>query len=191
MKHAGKHIPLLVFALASTFFVGALYAYMSYRVETSIREAVAIRQDILQQKQYVEQEKEITAAYQATSADRARLTTFFVSDDATISFIETLENLGDATGAVVTLSGIVADDMEGKDAGTIGNIKVTINIKGSWTAVMRTLSLAEVLPYRTSIQSVRLDSSGTIPAAGAAKPISQWSAQFTLDAALMHVITKK
>ena len=191
MKHAGARTSLLIFALTTTVFVSALYGYMYYVVEASVRDALAAREQASQREQFLAQEKEISAAYEATAVDRARLPTFFVSDNATISFIETVETLGDKVGSTVTLSGINADNLDTTEPGTIGTIKVNVDVRGSWSAVMRTLGLAEVLPYRVSIQRVRLDSSGSLPTPGAKQVVPQWSATFTIEAALIHVAPNK
>ena len=183
MKHAHSHHALFAIAISVTLFVYALYGYMHYRIDASLAHVVELRATVAQEQSYKEQEQTITTVHNETMADRDRIGTFFVKDTATISFIETIESLGDRIGSAVTLSSIEADNLEGKEMGTLGRIRAHVDVKGSWSSVMRTIISAEVLPYKVTVSGVHLDASGISDTKGATR---EWHATFIVDAVLVH-----
>ncbi len=182
MKHHHSHIALLTIALSVTLFVYVLYGYMRYHVDVSLDRALSAR-DLAASEEINKRELgELDQKFQATAAARARLPSFFVSDGATLAFIESIESLGQRVGSTVTLSSLSADPLEGAAPGTLGYIRVHVEAVGSWQAVLRTLMLAEVLPYKASVSQVRLDSNATV----GEKAAPAWRVSFVVEAALIH-----
>ncbi len=78
--------------------------------------------------------------------------------------------------------------MEAAAVGTLGKIKLHLTVEGSWSAVMRTLALSEVLPYKVSISNVDLSSSiAQITEGSTARNVQSWSARYIIEATLIHV----
>ena len=65
-----------------------------------------------------------------------------------------------------------------------GRVKARVDVHGSWSAVMRTLMLAEILPYQLNVSRVRIDTSGTLDAKSGGR--SEWRTSFSIDAVLVH-----
>lgn len=179
MKNHYNHITLLIVAFIVTAFVFVLYGYMYFVVGNSLDKALAAREEVKKEQAYKDQEKNSADLYEKTAKDRAKLSTFFVDDNNKVSFIEMIESLGDRTGSTITLSSIVADDLATSPVGTYGHIKINVDVQGSWASVMKTLILAENLPYMITIRTVRMDTSGTLDAKN---PKQSWKLSFTLDA---------
>lgn len=179
MKNNYNHLTLFIVAFVVTVVVFVLYGYMYLVVGSSLDRALAAREEVKKEQSYKDQEKNSASLYETTAKDRAKLSTFFVDDNDKVSFIEMIESLGDRTGSTITLSSIVADDLATSPVGTYGHIKINVDIQGSWTSVVKTLILAENLPYMITIGTVRLDTSGTLDAKN---PKQSWKLSFVLDA---------
>ena len=183
MIHHHSRNALLILALSTTAVVCALYVYVFRAIEISAKSALTAREAVRYEEFSKNQRKNITAVHESTIHDRSRLGSLFVSDDQTVAFIEMLESLGQNTGATVALTSIDATDLQGSLANSLGRVNAHVDISGSWSSVMRTLILAEILPYKSSINSVNLESSGT---AGDKDPKTLWHASFNLTAATIH-----
>lgn len=178
MKHAHTHKAFLTAALSVLVFVAAVYGFMYLRIHTMLSRSVDLRQQVRLEESYRHEGENVVAVYDQTKSDRAKLDEFFVSDKDTVSFIELIESLGDRVGSAVSISSIDADNLEGKDPGTVGLIKVRVEVRGSWSAVMRTVSLAESLPYHSFVSNLRLDTQST---EGTKR---EWRSMFTISATL-------
>jgi hypothetical protein len=162
MKHSHNHIPLLILAIAVTAMAGSLYAYMFYATTASVARANSASDVVALEKADQSQEKSLMSVASTTAIDRARLASFFVPADSVVSFITALEALGPESGSAVSIASIASDSLSGKTSGTVGSAQAQINARGSWSSVMRALSLAERMPYAVSISNVRMDESGAM-----------------------------
>lgn len=182
MKRHHNHIALLIIAFSVTLFVYTLYGYMNYRVNVSLADALTVRSTLAKNESYKQEQKELTSLYEKTATDRASVFSFFVKDSDTVSFIETIESLGGRTGSRVVLSSIDSIDPSGQN-GKFGFINAGVQVQGSWSAVIRTLMLAEVLPYKISIGNIRLNSSGSSDPKNLSR---EWNLSFVLKATTIH-----
>ncbi len=183
MKNHYSITVLFAIALLVTLFVCVLYGYMYYIVGNSLEKALVAREEVKKEQAYKDQGESSVSLSETTKNDRAMLNTFFVDDEDKVTFIEMIESLGDRTGSAVTLSSIVADDLATSPVGTQGHVKINVEAQGSWSSVMRTLILAENLPYKITVTSIRLDTSGTLDAKN---PKQSWKLSFVLDALSIH-----
>jgi hypothetical protein len=179
MKRSPHHTALLSLAISVTILVAALFAYMYYQVNSSLERAVQAGNIAEVHRTHKDREKDLRALFEETAAERSRLIGFFVPSDSTVQFIEAIESLGPVAGSVVTLSSIDQSLPEGSPPGTRGIVSAHIDVRGPWAAVMKTLMLAENLPYHISINQVRLDSS--LPTEGRAVA-REWRLSFDLKA---------
>ncbi len=179
MKASRTHTLLLLFAVIVTLIVGAVYGYMSHAVGNSVEKSAAAHASVVAAQSNSSRDQAYMQQYQLTAVDWARLPEFFVPSDNILSFIEAVESIGQVTGATTTLSNIDADNLDNAATGTLGSIRVHVDTDGSWTAAMRTLMLAEVLPYKTAVNNIRLDSTVTGPENEARR---SWRLSFDLRA---------
>jgi hypothetical protein len=155
MKHS--HIPLLILAVSVTLVVAGMYVYMYNTTGTAIVRASLARDAMVTEQHDQLQSRAIFDLASSTAADRSRLSSFFISPDDIVSFITLLESLGTQAGNKVSITSIDADNMTNAAPGTVGHAHARIDTRGSWTQVMTVLSLAENLPYISTLNHVRLN----------------------------------
>jgi uncharacterized protein YpuA (DUF1002 family) len=184
MRKSNTHIALLMMAIFVTIIVYGLYGYMYYTVDASLARVFVAREAVEKEQSYKNQEKSLTDMFEKTVSDRARLDTFFVAHDEIIQYIETIESLGKSGGATVALSAINADDLATSKVGTLGRISIAVDVRGTWSSVMRTLILAETLSYKVSVKNVRID---RVAPAGSPGGKPEWRVTFVLETVSVRV----
>ncbi|MDD5165194.1 MAG: hypothetical protein PHG25_01490 [Candidatus Pacebacteria bacterium] len=180
MKHSHSHIPLLIFAIAVTLVVAALYGYMYQATSVSINRAGLARDIVITEQNDQTQAKKLSVIASDSAFDRAQLPNFFIPSDNVVSFITSLESLGPQSGTTVSLTGIDSDPLTNAEPGTIGHARAHIDGAGTWGSVMRLLALSEQMPYAASISHVRLSSS-----APDEKKQVMWTISLDLQAAVL------
>jgi len=188
MKHSRNHIMLLFLAVMVLIFVGAIYAYIYTAIGDSVARAVEARSLIIADSASQVEQNIFKQQYQTTANDWARLSGFFVPSDSVITFIKALESLGPTAGSTVNISAVDADNLDKASAGTQGTAHAHVEASGSWSAVMRTLSLAEDQPYGVQISNVRLASSGNASGNVGAREKNTahiWNLSFDIKAAMI------
>ncbi len=192
MKSKNGHKLLLVFAFLVMVFVAGLYAYMYYMIDVSITKVSNLRATIEASDLNRVREQSFLEAYQATAAKWVRLPEFFVPSGQIVEFIEAVESLGKESGSKVTLSSLDADNLDSATPGKQGKVKVHVNAQGSWSAVMKALTLAETLPYAISVNNFRASVGGdlereTRAKASTTKEVSKknWNLSFDLEAKMI------
>lgn len=184
MKHSYSNSFLLVMACVTVGVVLAAYAYMSHTVGSAVAFGISAKEAVAAAEANKLRETSFMQTYQSTSAEWARLPGFFVPSNNVVSFIVALEALGPQTGATSSISAIVADDLDNASPGSLGNIHVHVDVEGSWGSVMRTLELAEILPFESSVSNLRIAvNAGAASASG--KP--DWKLSFDIVAAMIAV----
>jgi hypothetical protein len=158
MKPPQSHKPFLILAAAVTLLVAALYSYLYWQVSVSVEKAVAARDIANVERELKAREKDMFRLYEGTVSKRSLLSGYFIPSDATVQFIEAVESIGPIAGAEVNLTAIDADELEDAKVGTRGTIRAHVEAKGTWIAVYKTLLFAERLPYKVSVDKIRLDS---------------------------------
>ncbi len=173
---------LAILAFSVLAVVVALYAYMRFTIGSSIQTIVDRQTQAQADSTKRERDQRLAATYRSMSAEWARLPALFIPADDTVAFIEAVEGLGDISGASVAISAIGADDLAGAPAGTVGSIRAHADVRGTWSSVMKTLILAEHMPYHDTIAKVSLDFIGE----GAGKnPSRDWHASFDIKASTL------
>lgn len=94
-------------------------------------------------------------ALPALAADEQAINQYFVKSDDIVPFLEKLQVAGKTEGAVVQVLSVT-----GGQAGTQNRISLSLNISGSFEAVMRTIGSIEYGPYDIALTNVTLDSRG-------------------------------
>jgi hypothetical protein len=160
--------------------VASVYFYISQTVSTSLDETIIARDDLQAGIASKNREKAFLDIYAKTENDWARLPDFFVFSENVIQFIEAMESLGKSVGSEVTLSEIDADNLDSSKKSALGSIRVHVDVKGSWSSVMRTLRLAEAMPYKVTISGVNIDVEE-----GGNKKTNSWHLTFDIKAAML------
>jgi hypothetical protein len=151
-----------VMMLSVVIFLVSLGAYVvaTYIVKAKIENAKKAQIDISTEENKKRNEQNLIKIMQETSDSRAKLPSFFVKDENIVGFIEEVEAIGQTSGTELSLSAINAGDMTKLSSGEISTIKARVVVSGSWTGVMRALSLVENMPYRIAVDNVRIDKGG-------------------------------
>lgn len=182
MKRFHHHTFLLILAISVTMLVVVVYGYMYYVVRFSIVRAANARDIVSLEKANKDRESDVRALYDRTKNARDSLSNFFIPADRVVDFIEAIEALGPETGSKVTLSidTVDASDSEEKKNGLA---RANVEAVGSWTSVMRALSLAENLPYIVSVSgahlSLQIDANG----------VHNWKASFVIEVVLSEPLS--
>lgn len=152
---------LLVLALLSCIVVFTLFGYMYYSVTAATARAIIARA-VAETTAFdnINAEK-IKTLYTSTQGQREAILKHLIPSTQVISFIEVLEAIGADAGSALELSaisGTIAKDVVPEG---MGMFHARVNAYGSWQSMMRTLILAENLPYVTSVDSVHLETSSS------------------------------
>lgn len=101
-----------------------------------------------------------------TEAERAELRSHSLEQGSAAALIELLERDARGTGIAFSIGGVAVDPKDGP----FDVLKVSMRGQGSFSAVMRLLSLIETIPYASTVESVALER----------EMDGRWSATFTI-----------
>ena len=155
MKHTHHHF-LITLAIVVTLFVMSLYFYMSYSLGNMTLAVVETRGKVASLQTKNDMSEKLKKLDTDSSDDWKKLNMVFVQTDNVVPFIETLESLGTSVGSEVTVTAI--DNVPPVKGGlaTNGYVNAKVSARGSWASVIKTLMLAENIPYKVSISNVRV-----------------------------------
>jgi hypothetical protein len=149
-----KHFIFLMLALAVTGFVTCLYGYMYHMIDLSLGRTMKSRLAVSAITLDRNREQSFLQAYKETATKWSSLQNFFINPGHIVDFIEAVESLSQESGSKVTLSSIDADNMDGAPIGKEGSLRAHLTAQGSWSSVMRALSLVETMPYKAEVSNV-------------------------------------
>ncbi len=124
-------------------------------------------EEVLELKKVVNQEMSQNSNITSLKKDinsleesQQKIDRILIERDGVVSFIETLENVAETTNTILQIKDVdveVIKEEEGeKEKELYGQLNMVFNVAGSWSGVTRYLSFVESLPYRVSIDSLRL-----------------------------------
>ncbi|GEM_PF-531854 len=192
MRHAIGTKLLLYIAIITVAVVALVYGYIFYKTGLLIQDSAQARQAVVSATVSKSHEQAFMQMYQSTADSWAKLPALFVQPDKFVSFIEAVEYLGTESGTTVTIASVNVDDgthtatnsdnsldnLKNAAAGTLGSVSAHVGAQGSWTAVMRTLQLAEVMPFNVTISNVQLD----VDTSGGKTAARSWHLSFDVKA---------
>ena len=88
----------------------------------------------------------------ATAADRAKLTSYFLSEKETITFIADVEALAATLGVTVETTGLDIVRPADNPAG----LKISFAVSGTRTEVLQFMEAMENIPYHSTISTMRI-----------------------------------
>lgn len=156
MKINPKHYLLIVLAIASIGLSGFGYWYLYNKIISQAEGEYNALQEYQIEVIKKQNEQDLVKVYADTLSDRNKLSSYFITEDKIIGFIESVEAVGDYSKTDVTLSAINTDDFNNLEKGNSGHLKTHIDIKGDWSNVMKALILIENMPYSISINNMNL-----------------------------------
>jgi len=166
---------ILITGVACTVLV-ALYVYMYYSITVATERATVAKALIREHTFTDASANKIKKLYQATEKQRADILKHVIPSNKMLSFIETLEAVGDEAGSTLTLSAVSGSKANETVPLGMDLFHAHANVSGSWSSVMQTLMLIEALPFVTVLDSVQLD---TLAIVGA-KSTRGWQASFNV-----------
>jgi hypothetical protein len=179
-----NHIPLLIFAFMVALVVAALYFYIEHMITASVEAAAKGRTDLTESQSNSAHDRDTIALYDRTKADWDRIASYAISSSDTVSFLESIEAIGPKSGSTVTIDSIDADSLDAVDPGTLGLARAKVTVTGTWASVIKSIELAEVAPYHSSIYALHVSAGSQSDTKDARKEAS-WTASFTLEATII------
>jgi hypothetical protein len=163
---------------------------MYYVVNTSFEKTVKAQTAVNSAAIAKERESNFLQTYEKTASKWEELQGIFIDSNKVVNFIESVEQLGSQSGSKVSIRSIEADNLDNAPSGKEGTVRLRINSQGSWQSVMKALSLAEVLPYKVSVNNVQatVSKDGAVSASSTASR-NIWDLNFELQAAMILVST--
>jgi len=186
MKINHRHYILVIFAIATFAISLSGYIFLYKKVKAQAQHSSEARVEVLLGNQKKLQERELTTLYADTQEDRSRVDKYVVSEDKIVNFIETIEKIGSDSLADVEMSSINVEKANSKDKKNNGYINAHLNVRGSWSSVMRALILIENLPYNVDIGHINLVYSGASDIDKNNAKVNEWT--LSLD---IKVLTAK
>lgn len=177
MKNKSTPIPFLIFSAIVFAVCVSSYVYMHTNMSRLIDRTAVARNSVLSEMTKKGYAKELSNLYERTKEERGRIRSFFIGEEKAVTFIESLESIEKKSGSEMTIASIESDKPK-EDGAVIGSVKARVEANGSWVSIMKTLKLAETLPYEINISKVRLDSSGL----GTASSKKEWRISFNIEA---------
>lgn len=123
------------------------YLFIYNKSLEQARSYTRITQEVNSEDGKKKYEQELFTMYETSKSSRDKIASFIINNDGIVNFIEMIEKIGESTNTDLELSSINNE----KD-----HIKAKINVKGSWSNVMRALILIENIPLSASISNISL-----------------------------------
>jgi len=141
----------LIFSVLVTLIVVAAFAFFLRVIKNKNEHAsvvIATLEDKMRQKENTELFAEKFEEIKSLEND---IMSHFVDPNKIDEFVSYLEDLGEITGASISVEGIdVPEDNKGM-------IDFKLSIEGSFQAVSRTITLLENIPYQVNVNQVYLN----------------------------------
>jgi Tfp pilus assembly protein PilO len=133
----------------------ALYAGLRYviaREERAVHEQMTARGTVEDRQRSLLQ---LSKALAETEGERAELASAVVSDEGVTEFLELVERIAREEGLTINTTSVGVEPLPKSTKFEL--LALSHEVKGSYTQVMRFVSLLETLPYQVTLQSVSLD----------------------------------
>ena len=177
MKNTHHHF-LIALAIAVTLFVASLYFYMSYSLGGMASGVVDMRNKVAVMRSENTTNEKLKQLDTDSQDDWKKLYTMFVPADNVVPFIVALESLGTNVGSEVSVASIDSSAPESGSLAKNGFINAKVSVRGAWSSVLKTLMLAENMPYKVYLSNVRVSLVSDV----ASKDAAEWALSFDVSA---------
>ncbi len=152
-----------IMIIAFLVFGAVLSAYvLIYKHINSMHlELNKIKAELNTMDQVAINKQDTTKLLEESRTDIEELNKYFVPLKDPAVFLETVESLGEYTGASVEVESLKTENIKKDtttDAGEKQKVRAGVVLGGKWGDVYRTLSLMEKMPYAVTINSVAITS---------------------------------
>lgn len=168
MKINQRHYVLILLAIICIFATSYAYYFIYKQTLKLAYDYVRDNGELNSEDDKKQKDQELLKMYESTKESRAKVSTFLVHEDKIVSFIETVESVGDSSNTKTELTTIVNEP---------GVIKAKVISTGTWSGVMTSLNMLENLPFGAVIKNVRIGVSG-----GADKKGNSWELSLDIEA---------
>jgi hypothetical protein len=177
MKNNSKHITLIIFGVITIFASAFGYWYLHLAVMNQAQNYALALSDAQTYNENRKNEQNLQKIYRETTDSRVKISSYIISEDRVIDFIESIENIGKTTNTLISLSSINSTEMKGLTKGQFGHVKARVDIKGSWSGVMAAISMLENMPFSVSLDTGRLFNgiNADLPASTKAAKSTSWN----------------
>lgn len=143
----------VTFAVTTTGFV-----YLRHRVYSQAAGSAVLLRDVETTEEKKKRELDVKNVYSMFTDERMRITTFVVSKEKAVTFIEAVEKIGTDTSTEVEISGLSTIEIvkTNKIKDNFTSLRTHLEVKGKWSNVMRAFTLIENMPYSISIDTIYL-----------------------------------
>ncbi|MHB1163353.1 MAG: hypothetical protein ACYCZZ_02420 [Minisyncoccota bacterium] len=145
--------PLAHLLLALAVLVAVLFGYGAWYTIVSNKsgEVSDLQSQITAAGENMSRIAATRAAFAEIAGDEAKVQSYFVSGSGVVAFINSLEALGLAQKATVSVRSVSTGGSPSRPA-----LLLSITVKGTFDAVMRTLGAIEYAPYDLSISTLSI-----------------------------------
>lgn len=144
--------------IATVYFVtfGLVLIYAFVTVQSQRAETMNLRTTLAEQNTKQAAARTVESTISSTETVRTELSSFFLPEKDTISFIAEIEDLAGAVG--VSIETTALDIVRPADA--VPELKTGFVVKGSRAAVMNFLRAIETLPYHSRVPVMNMADQG-------------------------------
>jgi len=175
-----SHLPVLIASIAAFAVATGMYAYLYHDTLVLTDHAIVAMNAAADEAVRERQSKDIKNLADSSSESRAKLASLFVPEDDAVAFIQSMESIGNASGADISISSISEAQADSTKKMVTGSVMADIKVKGSWSEVMKSIELFELLPYRVKIDRLAMDVA--VPAGDRVSTSKVWQASFNISA---------
>lgn len=127
----------------------ALGVFMIIKKNQSL---IDLKKQIVEENAKLTDLKSLKIMVEDTKDERDYLANLFVDRNNIIDFIESLEHLGDLSGAKVKV--ILVDD--GGDKPDVNKVNIRFEARGDWASVFKLISLVDHMPTALSLNAMEM-----------------------------------
>lgn len=142
-----------VFALILGVVVSSSYGFWYLTISQKSSEVANLQNQIMVESENVSRIASARSALAEIAGDEANVQSYFVSEANIVPFINDLEARGlreKATAAVLSVS-------KGGSSSEPSLLLLTVSLKGTFDAIMRTIGAIEYAPYDVSISTLSIE----------------------------------
>jgi hypothetical protein len=166
---------ILSFCIAIALFcIGGLgYFFMYFTITSVVAETSTILAEVDKAEEKNQELVTLKKTISTSEEDRQTLSSYFVTDDTIVIFLENLEALGATSNTEVKISSVTQNTEDKK-------LSVAISSVGGFGNVFRFLELIEQVPYATEVKTLSLATRDD-PVSTTENPSKLWEADIQIE----------
>lgn len=156
MKISKTHITALLAALGALAILG-VYVFLFVEIKKTNEEVSTLQNQLdieVRQDQRLRSMKQLLADLEE---ELTMIDTYFIAPDGVVDFLEELESFGRIANTSVEVTSVGIEDEEGTASLPYNRLRVEFVSEGSWTSLVRLVSLLETLPFGVTINRSQLE----------------------------------